>query len=94
MGTPHRIILNVLWVWVVSYHFHVAVSKIPQNFRPLSAFPALLENHFLGCHQTLDRGTYLECAEARWFASGRLGKLTGDRFVEFAQPFPDSERKA
>jgi hypothetical protein len=54
MGTPHGIILNVLWVWVVSYHFHVAVYQNPPNFRPLSAFPAMLENRFPLCQKTFE----------------------------------------
>src|SRR5882762_9205303 len=39
MGTPHGIILNVLWVWVVSYHFHVAVYQNPPKFPPAKCFP-------------------------------------------------------
>src|SRR6266851_8862584 len=39
MGTPHGIIINVLWVWVVSYHFHVAVYQNPPKFPPAKCFP-------------------------------------------------------
>src|SRR5882724_2354130 len=39
MGTPHGIILNVLWVWVVSYHFHVAVYQNPPKFPSAKCFP-------------------------------------------------------
>jgi len=46
-------------------------TKIPQNFRPLSAFPALLENHFLACHQTLVSGTHLSLIAA--FKTVELG---------------------